>query len=188
MTNRRGGLPLFEAENGRVKGRCRECGSPVPKGRVSWCGDDCVQAHALRTDPNAQRLAVFGRDRGVCSECGLDCVKLRGKIRPLTSKGLVAITILGSYRSNGNALPEFYCDRFGASQAAAIDRACDLVMELGLLSHIGHRSTFWDMDHKVPLWEGGTNEINNLRTLCIPCHRVATRDGASKRASQRRQA
>ncbi len=34
--------------------------------------------------------------------------------------------------------------------------------------------TPWEMDHKVPLVEGGLNEMENLRTLCVPCHKKET--------------
>lgn len=33
----------------------------------------------------------------------------------------------------------------------------------------------WECDHVVPLRAGGTNDINNLRVLCKPCHRAKTR-------------
>lgn len=33
----------------------------------------------------------------------------------------------------------------------------------------------WEMDHIVPVVEGGGGcGLNNLRTLCIPCHKTAT--------------
>lgn len=32
----------------------------------------------------------------------------------------------------------------------------------------------WECDHLVPLRQGGTNNISNLRILCIPCHRIKT--------------
>lgn len=185
MSQRRGGLPLFEAEHGRVPGRCRECGSFVPRGRVWWCSDDCVQAHELRSNPSAQRLAVFNRDRGVCDECGRDCVELRGKLRPLLKQEGAAITIYQAYYRNGLGIPESIAEQFGADAAFRLQQACDLVHELGLLKHLQHRDTFWDMDHRLPLWEGGTNAISNLRTLCIPCHREATRVGAKRRALAR---
>jgi len=38
------------------------------------------------------------------------------------------------------------------------------------------RSTgkFWDCDHIIPVIEGGGNGLENLRTLCIPCHKAET--------------
>lgn len=29
----------------------------------------------------------------------------------------------------------------------------------------------FEVDHIVPLANGGSNELQNLRTLCVPCHR-----------------
>jgi 5-methylcytosine-specific restriction endonuclease McrA len=30
----------------------------------------------------------------------------------------------------------------------------------------------YEIDHKLRLDEGGTNDVNNLIALCPPCHRV----------------
>lgn len=43
-------------------------------------------------------------------------------------------------------------------------RACGRVVS-------GHRA---NVDHIVPLAEGGTDEDSNLQTLCRPCHSVKT--------------
>ena len=32
----------------------------------------------------------------------------------------------------------------------------------------------WEMDHTVPLAEGGENTMENFRTLCVQCHKVVT--------------
>jgi 5-methylcytosine-specific restriction enzyme A len=37
------------------------------------------------------------------------------------------------------------------------------------------RKSWWEADHIVPVVEGGDSNLDNLRTLCIPCHREATR-------------
>lgn len=45
----------------------------------------------------------------------------------------------------------------------------------------------WEMDHVVPVVEGGgACGLDNLRTLCKPCHRKATAALAKRRAEQRR--
>ncbi len=37
------------------------------------------------------------------------------------------------------------------------------------------RRSLWDADHIVPVAEGGGQcDLDNLRTLCLPCHREAT--------------
>lgn len=33
-----------------------------------------------------------------------------------------------------------------------------------------------EVDHVVPLARGGGNEVANMRPLCAPCHRAATRE------------
>ena len=37
------------------------------------------------------------------------------------------------------------------------------------------RKSWWEADHILPVVEGGDSNLQNLRTLCIPCHREATR-------------
>lgn len=49
------------------------------------------------------------------------------------------------------------------------------------------RSSRWDMDHVVPVIEGGGMcSLEGLRTLCAPCHKRKTKELASRRAQQRR--
>lgn len=38
-----------------------------------------------------------------------------------------------------------------------------------------HRKSWWEADHILPVVEGGDSNLENLRTLCIPCHRDVTR-------------
>ena len=52
--------------------------------------------------------------------------------------------------------------------------------KLKLLSHWGlkrlSRKTLWDADHILPVAEGGGEcDLDNLRTLCLLCHRRETR-------------
>ena len=183
---RRGGRPLWEEDHGRVKGRCRECGKKAEPPRVSWCSQSCVDTYLLRTDPGAQRAAVFARDRGVCSHCRRDCVELRGQLQPLLSFNAAATSLVGLVGQMGGKLPGWWREQYGHERADKIDRAVALVTELDLIKQVLCRESFWDMDHVRPLWAGGSNDLTNLRTLCIPCHRDATREGAALRASQRK--
>jgi 5-methylcytosine-specific restriction protein A len=58
--------------NGR--GLCRWCSLEVPKGRITFCSDWCVDEWRLRSDPGYLREKVLERDRGVCAACGMDCL------------------------------------------------------------------------------------------------------------------
>ena len=83
----REGLP--KGPNGR--NLCRWCDLEVPKGRVTFCSDWCVEEWRLRTDPGYLREKVFERDKGICAVCGVDCEaawiqlkRLRGAARVRT--------------------------------------------------------------------------------------------------------
>jgi 5-methylcytosine-specific restriction endonuclease McrA len=50
-----------------------------------------------------------------------------------------------------------------------------------LLAHFGlsvlNRRTLWDADHILPVVEGGGEcDLENIRTLCLRCHRTATQE------------
>lgn len=59
--------------NGR--GICRWCRIEVPKGRRTFCSEDCVHEWRLRTDPGYLRDQVLQRDRGICAVCGLNTIE-----------------------------------------------------------------------------------------------------------------
>ena len=44
----------------------------------------------------------------------------------------------------------------------------------------------WQADHIVPRIKGGTHDLDNLRTLCVPCHKAETARLAARRAAERR--
>ncbi len=46
----------------------------------------------------------------------------------------------------------------------------------------GSRKTLWDADHIVPVVEGGGEcDLENIRTLCLKCHRAATAELRARR-------
>ncbi len=48
-------------------------------------------------------------------------------------------------------------------------------LDLYGLKHIRSRRSLWDADHILPVAEGGGQcDLDNLRTLCLPCHREVT--------------
>jgi 5-methylcytosine-specific restriction enzyme A len=66
------------------------------------------------------------------------------------------------------------------------------VRRLNLLAHWGlkglTRRTLWDADHIVPVVEGGGEcDLENLRTLCLICHRRQTRELRLRLAGEARQ-
>ncbi len=43
------------------------------------------------------------------------------------------------------------------------------------------RKSWWEADHILPVVEGGDSNLENIRTLCIPCHREITRELRARR-------
>jgi 5-methylcytosine-specific restriction endonuclease McrA len=51
---------------------------------------------------------------------------------------------------------------------------------------VGHVRRMFDIDHVIPLYEGGPNHPSNLRVLCLPCHKRETAKLAARIAERRR--
>ncbi len=136
---------LAKGPNGRIL--CRWCNLEVPKGRVTFCSDWCVEEWRLRSDPGYLREKVFERDRGVCSACGVDCHQAWHNLRRLRGAAR-----LRAWRDWG--------------------------------VRAGSRKSLWDADHIVPVVEGGGEcDLQNIRTLCLKCHRAATADLRKRRGA-----
>ena len=64
------------------------------------------------------------------------------------------------------------------------DLRSEVVLALG---YDLRRKRWWDADHVVPMSFGGAGTgLENLRTLCLPCHRKVTTAQARKAALARR--
>lgn len=124
---------------------CLLCHREVPKGRRSWCSQDCVDCYLDDHDWNRLRRKVYRRDRGVCALCGTDCRALKAEFRRIRNQMDGWNTESEWLKQNG--IPVARAD-----------------------------SDFWDADHIRPVSEGGRNLLENLRTLCIPCHQKETHD------------
>ena len=62
-----------------------------------------------------------------------------------------------------------------------------MVGELGFPIFPWGRYSFWDMDHVIPVTEGGGMcGLEGLQTLCVPCHKKETKELAGRRAQERK--
>ena len=96
----------------------------------------CVHEHLLRSRPSYAKTCVYERDKGVCTQCGMDT--------KIIAKGVI---------NDKMRLPEGY----------PVHRRVYARKWGGGL---------WDMDHIVPVHQGGgLCGLENLQTLCIPCHK-----------------
>lgn len=63
---------------------------------------------------------------------------------------------------------------YAALRRSRGQRRMQLLQMWGIRS-IRARKTLWDADHILPVAEGGGEcDLQNLRTLCLPCHQEAT--------------
>lgn len=140
---------------------CRWCSSTCPSRRTSYCSKECWDETWFYIDAQTRRSRIYRRDKGVCATCGFDTnriIRVRDKIRKI---------------------PDY----------ARKDRKRRQFLELlkengwGQLS-LGRQP--YEIDHIVPKILGGHDDLENLRTLCISCHKAETKRLARYRAHRRR--
>lgn len=164
---------------------CRWCGVEVPKGRQTWCSDACVQEYMIRRDAGSLRRAVWARDRGVCAVCGLDADQLERVLYRLR-RGAVLDRYANSHRYVTGRIRE----ELRAHWRRRWERFRDRMLDGRWTTDHPHGTvSCWEADHIVPVVEGGggmAGGLDNVRTLCVPCHRRETADLAARRANARR--
>jgi 5-methylcytosine-specific restriction enzyme A len=146
---------------GRVKGQCTWCGEDIPPstGRRRWCSEACKLEGIVRS--GVWQNQVLHRDKGVCSRCGLDTIASQERIKRIGWR------CKKNSRYHSLKRLEKISDHYGISW-------------YGLIAP-------YDIDHIVPIAEGGgCCGLDNLQTLCRPCHKVLT-DGLKRRMAKRRQ-
>lgn len=172
---------------------CRWCGVEVPKGRQTWCSQPCVDEFLIRKDPNTARRRVLERDRGVCALCGLDTLELErwlgrlgaphhepymGKTWKVDRSRFCGRSTTQRYNWQRKLYEPEHCD-------CRYHRAVRDLRRRGW--HDVHTRALWDADHIKPVIEGGGGcPLENLRTLCVPCHKTETAKLAARRAVARR--
>jgi 5-methylcytosine-specific restriction enzyme A len=163
---------------------CRWCGTPVSGRRRSWCSDDCQQDFMVRWNPGSASSAVYRRDHGVCAICGIDTNEIAALKHQLTS-----------HHGTGywNADYTEYTEIPPLSKWTPINRRifnghdCADVHTEPKAWGPWWRSALWEADHIVPVVEGGgCCGLDNLRTLCIMCHKAETKALAARRAMAKR--
>lgn len=159
---------LPKGPNGRAL--CRYCNAEVPKGRRTFCSEDCVHQHKLRSSAAYLREQVFNRDRGVCAVCKVDCNKIERVFRALMKKA----------RLKPRQWPAAVLrdpQRYGALD---IFRQEFPWFRAGLSA--------WAADHILPVVEGGGEcGLENIRTLCLCCHHAATKELRGRRKANKKE-
>lgn len=131
--------------NGRLL--CRVCGQEVPKGRQRWCSRECVQLYKIKNDPATARQAVWERDKGICQVCGLHIALIENLFQALRSGPMKPPGMLNRVWSK--------VDPYDARWKWNRNDAKEFIeKELGI--KFGGQGHLWEMDHIVPVVEGGS--------------------------------
>lgn len=135
---------LPKDENGKIK--CRWCEKPVLPPRRTMCSAECAHEIKLRCNGKYLRECVFKRDKGICSLCHVDTKQI--------AKTALSFNCLDDkleYLKKMNISPKrkIWKRKFGGG--------------------------LWDADHILMVKDGGGQcGLDNLRTLCISCHKSRT--------------
>ena len=120
---------------------CRGCGGIVPKGRQTWCSSKCYKTHC----PQMVKSAVRARDKHICQICMKDIRQLQD------ARMAIAIPKL-------ELLPgETHMDRWHRQNKLERDLRGPKIHE--------------EYDHIIPFALGGKTILENMRTVCSPCHK-----------------
>jgi 5-methylcytosine-specific restriction endonuclease McrA len=132
---------------------CGFCKKPLGDGaRYGYCSDACLHEAKVRNNPGYARQRVWERDQGRCAWCRRDCRRL-------------ALDMVSA----------FYED------PREFRRLFDELVAKGFPEHRLARFSLWDCDHIRQVRRGGgASGLENLQTLCVPCHRRKTRKWSKK--------
>jgi 5-methylcytosine-specific restriction protein A len=134
-----------------------------------------TRSHLLARGPNGLTLCrwcdleiLAKRRRTFCSDYCVDQWRLR------TDPGYLRDRVFARDRGVCAA-----CDADTIAIFAALKRSRGAARAAGLslygMKSITSRRSLWDADHILPVAEGGGQcDLDNLRTLCLPCHREVT--------------
>lgn len=136
---------------------CRYCGGSVIPPRRTFCSADCIHEYRLRSSGSYLRECVYLRDHGICAICGLDTKELAKTL----------------------------------SRMSPDDPARDILMKQNNI----HKTRkiklrkcgggLWDADHIVQVQDGGGEcGLENIRTLCIQCHKLITASSRSRSSNR----
>ena len=125
---------------------CRWCGNGVKPPRRTMCSPECAHEIQLRMNGRYLRQCVYKRDKGICAICNIDTKKIAKE----------ALKLQGDERKQ-----------------FLINNKISLKRKIWKRKYGGG---LWDADHIISVKNGGGEcGLENMRTLCIPCHKLVTK-------------
>ena len=126
---------------------CRWCGHSIHPPRRTFCSDACVHELRLRTQPGYMRQCCYDRDKGICAVCKIDTKIIAKTARKMDGADRVE-----------------YLEKHSVRGTRKIHAR-------------KHGGGLWDADHTVAVMKGGgLCGLENIRTLCIACHKGVTKN------------
>ncbi len=136
---------------------CRWCNGPVKPPKRTMCSPECVHEILIRTNTNYLRTCLYKRDKAICALCHIDTKDIAKK----------AINLVGQDKED-----------FLKEHSISLKR------KIWIKKHGGG---LWDADHIIPVVKGGgLCGLDNLRTLCIKCHKNETKKLLTKDSSKKK--
>lgn len=176
--------------SGRKRLWCSRCFGEIRRrsGLRWYCGEQCRADTLVRRNQVYRRQYVWVRDRGRCALCGLEAWKLEARIHQIRLAIDGVIQIPNTAKSVGMESLKAWkvCKRRSRHSPNGQRRWARVNGWLGRRG-LPYRGSFWEADHIVPTVEGGGNGLENLRTLCVPCH-VAETAKLKRRLAEKRRA
>ena len=140
-----------------------------------FCTKQCFQKYASCNSSATVRQEMKTIEKGVCQECGLDCLGLVQRLQAFKASRLVPQKEVLEKRK---ALLQRLAPNFFATKKAYGHAKRLLEQPLEGLA--------WHIDHIVPVFKGGGQlGLENYRTLCVICHAAVTRQQALERTKAR---
>ena len=129
---------------------CRYCNKSVHPPRRTICSPECAHELKLRTSNRYLRLCVYKRDKGICKLCMDDTKLVAKKALELKKNNLIKELETFLKSKNISLKRKIWKSKCGGG--------------------------LWDADHIIPVKDGGGQcGLDNIRTLCIDCHKITTR-------------
>ena len=134
---------------------CRWCGKGVKPPRRTICSKECEHELNLRINGRYLRNCIYERDHGICSICNIDTKKTAKEANLLVGKD-----------------KEEYLKKYNISLKRKIWKS-------------RHGGGLWDGDHIVTVKDGGgCAGLENMRTLCIMCHKIITSQTGTRKKKE----
>lgn len=143
----------FEDLYPKLGGQCRLCRNTLTGRQRSWCSKKCYfqaweHAQIARGSSEHMRKALKRRDKEICAKCNRDCATVK-KIFDRVGSSIL------KYEWKDRSLHPYY-------------------MVMRYFGFTPYKHT-WEADHILELRDGGEHTLDNLQTLCIPCHKEKTK-------------